>query len=334
MTILVTGGAGYVGSHVVDMLCNLGYDTTAYDNLSTGHREAVHPDAYFFKGDIRDWWTLKEVFSTRPIEAVLHLAGNAYVEESFKHPRKYLNDNVDCARYLLDLCHEFKVPKFVLASSCNIYGSSIDTARGIDYSGYLKTFTEMAEPNPSSPYGESKYIIERMMSWAHRLHGIKGVSLRFFNAAGAHADGHIGEDHNPETHIIPSAIRSALTGSPLTVYGDGGQVRDFVHVRDIAVAHVKAMEWLDKNDKCEVFNIGTGSGTSINEIVQMVSDVSHIAFPVIHEKLRDGDVQYLVASISKAKGQLKYEPLHDLRSIIETAYYWHRTHPEGYERVS
>lgn len=327
MTILVTGGAGYVGSHVVDMLCNLNYDVTVYDNLSTGHREAIHPDAYFFKGDIRDWWTLKEVFATRRIEAVMHLAGNAYVEESFKHPKKYLNDNVDCARYLLDLCHEFKVPKFILASTCNIYGDRPW--------GYDARFSEDLNPsNPTSPYGESKYIIERMMYWSHKLHGIKGVSLRFFNAAGAHADGHIGEDHSPETHIIPNAIHSALTGSPLTVYGDGNQIRDFVHVRDIAMAYVKAMEWLDKNSKFEVFNIGSGVGASINEIVQLVSDVTRTAFPVAHQPARDGDAKYLVASISKAKEQLKYEPLHDLQSIIETAYYWHKTHPEGYERVS
>lgn len=332
--VLVTGGAGYIGSHLVDYLVSKDYRVTVIDNLSMGHRDAVHPDAEFFRGDLRDWFGLREFIHTRKFDGVFHLAGRTMVGESMEKPFLYFRENVDTAMDLLQLCVEADIKKFVFSSTANVYGHK-PAVWGRDPA--VET-SEAFVVNPASPYGESKRMVEQMLQWLNITHGLHYAVLRYFNAAGAHPNAHIGEDHTPETHLIPSAIRAALAGQPVQVNGssfptkDGTAVRDYVHVCDLARGHVLAYERLEKESH-ETYNLGSGIGYSVREVLMEVATQTGTGFPILYGPPRPGDPAQLIASITKASVALSWMPEYDLAETIASATRWHLAHPNGYGRT-
>ncbi|GEK36787.1 UDP-glucose 4-epimerase GalE [Enterococcus thailandicus] len=328
MSILVLGGAGYIGSHAVDQLIQKGYDVAVVDNLLTGHRQAVHPDARFYEGDIRDKAFLQTVFEKEAIEGVIHFAASSLVGESVEKPLMYFNNNVYGMQILLEVMHEFDVKQIVFSSTAATYGEP-----------KMSPITEETPTNPKNPYGESKLMMEKMMKWCDNAYGMRYVALRYFNVAGAKADASIGEDHTPETHLVPIILQVALgQREELAVYGDdydtpdGTCVRDYVQVEDLIAAHIKALEYLKAGNESNFFNLGSNNGYSVKEMLEAAREVTGKEIPAKIAPRRAGDPSTLVASSQKAKEILGWEPAYtDVKAIIKTAWDWHVSHPHGYE---
>jgi UDP-glucose 4-epimerase len=314
MNVLVTGGAGYVGSHTVLELRRSGFEVVVLDDLSTGHREAVPDGVELRVASLADRAAVDALLGSRRFDAILHFAARSLVPESMRDPMLYLGDNVENAIGLIRAALRHGVDKFVLSSTANLFGEP------------ERIPIDEAEPIvPGSPYGESKHLIERILRWT----GMRFAALRYFNAAGADPEGRTGEDHSPETHLIPIVLSVALGMRPhLEIFGDdyptpdGTAIRDYVHVSDLARAHVLALEALDRHGSLEL-NLGSGSGFSVREVVEMARAVTGREIPVAIAGRRPGDPAVLVASRERARALLGWEPEHDLRSILETAWRWH-----------
>lgn len=323
--VLVTGGAGYVGSHAAALLVERGYGVVVVDDLSTGHRAAVPPAARFLQLDLADESALRALFHAHRFDAIMHFAALSLVGESMKDPLRWIGANTGNAVKLLRAAHEAGVGRFVLSSTAALFDPAGD--RPID---------EQAPVKPQSPYGDSKFMVERILHWADQVLDIRSASLRYFNAAGAHPRGHIGEDHRPETHLIPIVIEAALgkRGS-VTVFGsdyatpDGTCVRDYVHVMDLADAHIAVLEPL--RHRSVRYNLGTGSGHSVRAVIRAVEEVGGRKVPVEFGPRRPGDAATLVADPSAIKRELGWTPHYpSLRAIVETAWRWHEKHPDGF----
>jgi UDP-glucose-4-epimerase GalE len=318
-SILVTGGAGYIGSHASKALAKAGYYPVVLDNLSTGHRWAVQWGP-LIEGDIGDRGLVKRVLRQYRIEAVMHFAANALVGESMQSPFKYLHHNVTSSLQLLEAMRETDVRSIIFSSTCAVYGSPEQLP-----------IIETAAERPVNPYGDSKLYIERALGWYERAHDFSWCALRYFNAAGADPEGAIGEDHDPETHVIACVIQAALEeAGEFTVMGtdyetpDGTAIRDFVHVEDLAGAHVKALRYLLNGGESRVFNLGSGSGSSVLEVVSAVERVGGRRVPVCYGRRRPGDPPVLVAQADQARDHLGWKPQYpDLQAIIRTAWEWH-----------
>lgn len=326
MSILITGGAGYIGSHCVAALLERGADIVVVDNLSKGHRKALK-GGKFYLGDVSDRGFLDSVFTRENIEAVIHFAAFSLVGESMRVPERYFRNNSAAALTLIEAMLAHKVPYLVFSSTAATYGEP-------EYVPIDETHPQ----NPTNPYGESKRIIERMLKWCGSAHGLKYAALRYFNVAGAWHDGSIGEDHRPETHLIP-LILSAAQGKrkSLSLYGtdyptkDGTCIRDYIHVEDLSRAHFLALDYLSQGGDSAAFNLGNGQGFSNLEIIEAARRVTGAPIPVTAEGRRPGDPAVLVASSQKARDVLGWQPEHaDIEEIISSAWKWHKTHPDGY----
>ena len=328
MSILVLGGAGYIGSHAVDQLINQGNDVVVVDNLLTGHRDAIHNDSRFYEGDVRDKAFLQSVFEKEKIDGVIHFAASSLVGESVEKPLKYFNNNVYGMQILLEVMEEFDVKHIVFSSTAATYGEP-----------EVSPITETTPTNPKNPYGESKLMMEKMMKWCDNAYGMKFVALRYFNVAGAKADSSIGEDHDPETHLVPIILQVALgQRKELAIFGDdydtpdGTCIRDYVHVEDLIAAHILALEYLKAGNESNIFNLGSNNGYSVKEMLEAAREVTQKEIPAKVAPRRAGDPGTLVASSEKAKSVLGWEPEYtDVKKIIETAWNWHVSHPTGYE---
>ncbi|MEX0346891.1 MAG: UDP-glucose 4-epimerase GalE [Rhizobiaceae bacterium] len=319
-SILVTGGAGFVGSHTCKALAAAGYCPVTFDNLSQGHESAVQWGPLEI-GDILDHDRLGDVFAAHDPEAVIHFAGSAYVGESVIDPGKYYRNNVTGSLTLIETMLKAGVNRLVFSSSCATYGIP-DTL----------PILETCEQKPINPYGYSKLVVERIMRDFGRSHSLQSIALRYFNAAGSDPDGDIGEDHDPETHLIPLTLDAASGGTPLTIFGDdydtpdGTCIRDYIHVTDLAEAHVRALNAIDDHDGFEVFNLGTSLGHSILEVIDMVNTVTGLKVCYETGARRPGDPASLVADPSKAQNQLQWRPrLSGLEDIIRTAWSWRQS---------
>ena len=329
MSVLVLGGAGYIGSHTVYELIDNGYDTVVADNLSTGHIQAVHPKARFYKGDIRDKEFLNDLFKKEDIDSVIHFAAYSLVGESMQEPIKYYNNNLYGTMNLLECMESNNVKNIVFSSTAAVYGEPERVP-----------IAESDFTNPTNTYGETKLSMEKMMKWQSQAKGLNFVALRYFNACGAHVSGEIGEDHFPETHLIPIILQVPNKKlSAITIFGndyntpDGTCIRDYVHVTDLARAHILAMEYLKKGGSNNVFNLGSGVGFSVKEIVEAAEKATGFEIPKEFGQRRAGDPAKLIASSQKAKEVLGWKPEFDnIDYIIKTAWLWHKNHPNGYEK--
>ena len=328
MAILVCGGAGYIGSHAVHQLIARGEEVVIVDNLQTGHRGALHPQAVFCEGDIRDAAALDRICTERSIDAVIHFAANSLVGESMEKPLLYFNNNVYGMQVLLEAMVRHGVDKIVFSSTAAVYGEPKRVP-----------IREDDETNPTNAYGETKLTMEKMMKWVSRASGVRYVSLRYFNAAGALPDGSIGEDHKTETHLIP-LILQVPTGrrDHITVYGDdyptpdGTCLRDYIHVVDLADAHMRALDYLRRGGESDIFNLGSGSGFSVKEMIAAAEKATGKAIAVEIGARRAGDPAQLIASSEKARTVLGWQPqFTDVEEVIGTAWRWHAAHPHGYE---
>lgn len=328
MSILVLGGAGYIGSHAVDQLINQGYKVVVIDNLLTGHRQAIHEEAVFYEGDIRDKAFMESVFEKETIEGVMHFAASSLVGESVEKPLKYFNNNVYGMEILLEVMEQFGVKNIVFSSTAATYGEPEETP-----------IRETTPTNPKNPYGESKLMMEKMMKWCDNAYGMRYVALRYFNVAGAKSDSSIGEDHNPETHLVPIILQVALgQRAQLGIYGDdydtpdGTCIRDYVQVEDLIAAHILALEYLKAGNQSNVFNLGSNNGYSVKEMLEAAREVTGKEIPAKVEPRRAGDPSTLVAASDKAKEVLGWKPKYtDVKDIIKTAWDWHVSHPNGYK---
>ena len=321
MAIAVLGGAGYIGSHTVYELVDRGFDVIVIDNLQTGHREAVHEKARFYEGDIRDIAFLDDVFSKEKIEAVIHFAANSLVGESMTNPLKYYDNNVYGTKVLLDSMVKNGINKIVFSSTAAVYGEPERIP-----------ILESDKTEPTNTYGETKLAMEKMFRWVDKAHGIKYVSLRYFNACGAHVSGRIGEAHSPETHLIPLVLQVPLGKRDcIKVFGedydtkDGTCVRDYIHVTDLADAHILAVKYLMDGNESNVFNLGNGVGFTVKEVIKASEQVVGEEINAEIAERRAGDPAQLVASSEKAKSVLRWNPkFTDLSKIVETAWNWHK----------
>lgn len=327
MTILVLGGAGYIGSHTVYELIDNGEDVAVIDNLLTGHEEAVHPKARFYKGDIRDREFLDEVLKKEKPDAVIHFAACSLVGESMEKPLKYYDNNLCGTKILLDSMVANGIDKIVFSSTAATYGEPERIP-----------ILETDKTEPTNTYGETKLSMEKMFKWVGKAHGLRYVSLRYFNACGAHNSGRIGEDHNPESHLIP-LILQVPNGKRefISIYGDdydtkdGTCVRDYIHVTDLAQAHILAVKYLQNGNKSEIFNLGNGIGFTVKEVIDTARKVTSHPIPAKITPRRAGDPAQLIASSEKAKEILGWKPEHNsLEEIISTAWNWHKNHPNGF----
>ncbi len=326
MNILVTGGAGYIGSIVTEELIKRGHEIIVLDNLYTGHRAAVHPQAVFVRGDLANRNEVKDVFENHVIEAVMHFASYTLVGESMARPFMYLGDNVTNGLNLLQEAVEHGVRRFILSSTANLFDDPDQIP--ID---------EEEEIVPGSPYGESKHILERTLHWLDRIYDFRYAALRYFNAAGASPTGERGEDHDPETHLIPITLQVALgQREEITIFGDdyptrdGTCVRDYVHVTDLAQAHILALEALDSGSR--TYNLGNGRGFTVREVIETCRQVTGHPIPAEVGERRPGDPPRLIAGSEKIRRELGWEPQYPaLETIVAHAWNWHREHPHGYE---
>lgn len=329
MPILVCGGAGYIGSHAVHELIKKNEKVIIVDNLQTGHREAIHPMAKFYCGDIRDKAVLSKVFTENNIEAVIHFAANSLVGESMTEPLKYFNNNVYGMQVLLESMVEHKVDKIVFSSTAAVYGEPKRVP-----------ILEDDETLPTNTYGETKLTMEKMMKWVNKANGIRFVSLRYFNVAGALEDGSIGEDHSPETHLIPLILQVPnKKRENIMIFGedydtaDGTCIRDYIHVIDLADAHIKALDYLRQGHESNIFNLGNGQGFSVKEMIVAAKNATKQEIKVVMGERRAGDPATLVASSEKAKEILGWEPKYtSVEEIIQTAWKWHKNHPNGFKK--
>jgi UDP-glucose 4-epimerase len=322
--ILVTGGAGYIGSVVVAQLLERGYEPIVFDDLSHGHRSALAPSAKLIVGDIADRVALEKVFSEYQPQAVMHFAAFIEAGESMQFPERFFRNNTANALLLLEAMLAHNVKRFVFSSTAALYGTPEKTP-----------IEESAKLQPTNAYGESKLLVEQMLVWLHRIHGLRYACLRYFNAAGA--AGAQGEDHHPESHLIPLALQVALgTRKAISIFGadyptaDGTCVRDYVHVADLATAHLLVLEALKEKDRL-VYNLGNGQGFSVRQVIETVRQVTGHAIPAQESPRRPGDPAVLVASSEKIKSELGWKPKYaDLESIVRSAWDWRKAHPNGY----
>ena len=325
MKILVTGGAGYIGSIVVEQLAKAGRAVVVYDNLFQGHRAAVHPEAELIIGDLADTALLAKTFDEHPIEAVMHFASYTLVGESVAKPFMYVGDNVTNGLNLLRAATEAGVKYFILSSTANLFDDPEQMP-----------ISEKERIVPGSPYGESKYILERILYWLDKTVGLRYTALRYFNAAGATQT--YGEDHDPETHIIPLVLWVALgKRDKFTIFGDdyptpdGTCVRDYIHVLDLAQAHILALEALQAGGPSRTYNLGNGQGYSIQEVLAVARKIADHPIPAQVGPRRPGDPAILIAASELIKQELGWTPKHsDLETIIGDAWRWFRQHPHGY----
>ncbi|MGX6962519.1 UDP-glucose 4-epimerase GalE [Vagococcus xieshaowenii] len=328
MTIAVLGGAGYIGSHAVKQLVSQGFDVVVIDNLLTGHQEAIDSKARFYQGDIRDKEFMRSVFSKEKIEGVIHFAASSLVGESVGKPLKYFNNNVYGTQITLEVMQEFGVKNIVFSSTAATYGEPEEVP-----------IKETTATNPKNPYGESKLMMEKMMHWCDEAYGIKYVALRYFNVAGADLETKIGEDHDPETHLVPIILQTALgQREAITIFGDdyptedGTCIRDYVHVVDLCEAHILALNYLKAGNESSVFNLGSSEGFSVKEMVEAARRVTGKEIPAKIGERRAGDPAVLIASPQKAYDVLGWQPQYTtVDKIIETAWEWHVSHPNGYQ---
>lgn len=326
MKILVTGGAGYIGSHTVYLLQKQGWEVVVFDNLVYGHKEAVN--CPLIVGDLLNKNDIVGVFKNNKFDGVIHFAAYALAGESMEKPGKYFENNILGGLNLLEVMKDFGVKYIVFSSTCAVYGYPKKLPVG-----------EEEEKKPVSVYGESKLMFEKILNWYDRIFGIKNVCLRYFNAAGALLDGSIGEDHSPETHIIPVAMEVVLgKREKFVIFGDdyntpdGTCIRDYIHVLDLAEAHIKSLEYLKGKNQSDYFNVGTGQGYSNKEIISMIKEVTGVDFKVETGPRRLGDPDAIWADNSKIKRVLGWRPKYsDLKTIIESAWNWHKNHPRGFE---
>ena len=328
MAILITGGAGYIGSHTAAQLLENGEDIVIVDSLVKGHKEAVL-GGKFYEGDLRDEAFLDKVFRENDIESVIHFAAYSLVGESVEQPLKYYNNNLMASLKLLTKMQEYGTKRIVFSSTAAVYGEPENVP-----------ILESDKNNPTNPYGETKLAFERALKWADQAYGIKHVSLRYFNACGAHESGRIGEDHSPESHLIPLVLQVALgQREHITIYGndypteDGTCIRDYIHVMDLADAHILALDKLRRGGESSIYNLGNGTGFSVQQIIDKVREVTGHDIPQVVGPRRAGDPAALIASSEKIKKELHWKPKYeDISKIIETAWLWHKNHPKGFEK--
>ena len=325
-TILVAGGAGYIGSHMVALLVEKGFDVVVVDNLCTGHWQAVKGVAKLRVGDVKDAAFLDRVFSEFPIDGVINFAAFSLVGESVTNPLKYYDNNVGGAVSMLTAMKNHGVKKIVFSSTAATYGEP-----------EKQPIEETDRTDPTNPYGASKLAIEGLLKWSDAAYGIRYAALRYFNAAGANTDVSIGEDHRPESHLIPIVLQCALgKRDHVGIYGDdyptadGTCVRDYIHVRDLVSAHLLALEYLDRGGESGSFNLGCGDGYSVKEIIETARKVTGKPIPAVVEPRRAGDPSVLIASNARAKQVLGWAPQRGLETIIADAWAWHSSHPDGY----
>lgn len=329
MAILVLGGAGYIGSHTALALKKAGCDVVVADSLETGFLAAVPRGARFYQGDIRDRAFVDGIFEKENIDGVIHFAANSQVGESMTNPLKYYGNNLGGTRVLLESMVAHGVDKIVFSSTAATYGEPESVP-----------IMESDRTEPTNCYGETKLAMEKMMKWTNVAHGLRYVALRYFNACGAQPDGSIGEAHDPETHLIPLILQVPLgKREHISVFGedyptpDGTCIRDYIHVCDLAQAHILALDYLNAGGRCDVFNLGNGVGFSVKEVVEEARRVTGHPIPAVSAPRRAGDPARLVASSEKAKTVLGWKPEYaDLHEIISTAWNWHRANPNGYEK--
>ena len=330
MNVLVVGGAGYIGCFINRLLLEQGYNTMVIDNLSTGHRTSLSNKTEFIEGDIADYSLLKETLQSYKVDVVMHFAAFALVGESVKNPGAYYENNVVNSLNLLMAMKETGVKYFIFSSTAAVYGEPQDIL-----------VTETHPVKPINPYGSSKTLVEQILTGLSITDHLKYVSLRYFNAAGAHPDGSIGEDHENETHLIPLTLKAVLNekagGEPLKIFGtdydtrDGTCIRDYIHVLDLAEAHILAMKHLLDGGESDIFNLGNGNGHSVLEVIETAEKITGKKVPVVNEKRRPGDPAVLVASSEKISKKLGWKLRYaGLETIIETAWKWHSNHPGGY----
>lgn len=328
MAILVLGGAGYIGSHMVDRLVEAGRDVVVVDNLLTGHRQAVPASVPFYEVDIRDKAALNKVFTEEKIDAVVHFAASSIVPESMANPLKYFDNNTGGMITLLEVMNEHDVKNIVFSSTAATYGAPEHSP-----------ITETEPQVPVNPYGESKLQMEHIMHWADIAYGIKWVALRYFNVAGAKADGSIGEDHTPETHLVPIILQVAAgKRDKIQMFGDdyntpdGFNVRDYVHVVDLADAHILALDYLAAGNDSNQFNLGSSTGFSVKEVVEATRLATGEPIPAQVAPRRAGDPDSLIADSTKVREVLGWQPQYDdIQEIIKTAWQWTQGHPNGYD---
>ncbi|SRR5579862_173613 len=322
MKILVTGGAGYIGSICVEQLLDRGHEVVVFDNLTEGHRKAIDPRAALVVGDLREPESIAAAMRLNKPEAVMHFAANALVGESMQNPSKYFRNNVSGGIHLLDAMVENDVRRFVFSSTCATFGPPERVP--ID---------ETLPQRPINPYGESKLLFEKILRWYDEIHQLRFVALRYFNAAGATS--RYGEDHRTETHLIPNVLKTALgQRDNVEIYGvdyetpDGTCIRDYIHIIDLAQAHILALGV----EKSAFYNLGTGGGTSVREIIQACERVTGKTIPVVEKPRRPGDPPRLIAGSDKIKGELGWKPaFQSIDKIVESAWAWHQIYPRGYE---
>lgn len=327
MAVLVCGGAGYIGSHTVAALRERGEDVVVVDNLSKGHRQALL-GATLCVGDLRDTVFMDDVFASHTIDAVIDFAANIEVGESMQDPIRYYDNNVSGVISLLRSMEKAGVKQIVFSSTAAVYGEPDEIP-----------ITEDARQHPTNAYGDSKLAVEGLLHWCENAYGIRSTALRYFNASGAHESGKIGEDHSPETHLVPLVLFAAMgKRKQLTVFGDdydtpdGTCVRDYIHVTDLADAHLKALNRLREGGKSTAYNLGSGTGFSVKEVIDIAAKVTGKDIPVTMGERRAGDPAVLIASSEKIRRELNWIPQQDdMEKIIASAWKWHSTHPNGYE---
>lgn len=328
MAILVLGGAGYIGSHTALELVKAGNEVVIADNLVTGYRKAIPEGAKFYEGDLRDSDFLDNLFHQEKIDAVIHFAAYSLVGESVTNPLKYYDNNLYGTKVLLEAMVKNNVGKIVFSSTAATYGEPENIP-----------ILETDRTCPTNPYGETKLAMEKMFKWTAEAHGLRYVSLRYFNACGADESGTIGEAHNPESHLIP-LILQVPNGKreTISIYGtdydtpDGTCIRDYIHVTDLAQAHILAVQYLNNGGESDIFNLGNGVGYSVREVIETARKITGHPIPATESSRRAGDPARLVASSEKAKSVLGWKPVHDsLEEIIASAWNWHKNHPNGYD---
>ena len=327
MSVLICGGAGYIGSHAVKKFVDAGEDVIVVDSLETGHRAALEHNVKLYVGDIRNAAVLDQIFDENKIDAVIHFAANSLVGESVAKPLKYFNNNVGGMQSLLEAMTRHGVKRIVFSSTAAVYGEPDKIP-----------IEENDQTLPTNPYGETKLAMEKMMKWVSRADGINFVSLRYFNAAGAMPDGSIGEAHVHETHLIPLILQVPLgKREAITIFGtdyptaDGTCIRDYIHVLDLADAHLKALEYLRAGGESNIFNLGSGAGFSVKQMIKAAEKVTGQSINVKLGERRAGDPAVLIASSAKARRVLNWKPqFDDVEKIIADAWTWHRAHPDGY----
>ena len=330
MRLLVLGGAGYIGSHTAVELLDRGHEVVIADNLITGYKQAVPKEAVFYQGDIRDYNFLNNLFKKEKIDAVIHFAAFSLVGESVTNPLKYYENNLYGTKVLLQAMIDNNVDKIVFSSTAATYGEPENIP-----------ILESDRTCPTNPYGETKLAMEKMMKWSANAYQLRYVSLRYFNACGAHKSGKLGEAHNPESHLIPLVLQVPNgKRESVSIYGpdydtpDGTCIRDYIHVTDLAEAHILAVEYLMKGGESNVFNLGNGVGYSVREVIETARKVTGHPIPAVEIPRRAGDPARLVASGEKAKTVLGWEPkITSLEDIIRSAWVWHSTHPNGYNEI-